>query len=106
MLCTVLNIPHPPASFSIYNKTAGSAVGDVSVSFMMQAVREAVAENKEDDPSPITACFDGARQKRGHTSLSGIISATSVNRGKVLDIEIMRKSLSCLSYQSNLPMQV
>jgi uncharacterized protein (DUF2235 family) len=51
---------------------------------MMQAAREAVAENEEDDPSHVTLCFDGTGQKRGHTSLNGIISATSVDRGKVL----------------------
>jgi hypothetical protein len=92
MLCAVLNIPQPPGSFSIYNKIIGSAVADVSVFFMMQAATEAVAENEEDDASHITACFDGSWQKLGHNSLNGIISATSVDRGKVLDREIMRKS--------------
>jgi hypothetical protein len=82
MLCAVLNIPQPPTGFSIYSKTAGSAVADVSVSFMVQAAREAAAENEKDDSSHITACFDGSCQKRGHTSLNGIISATSVVRGK------------------------
>jgi hypothetical protein len=91
MLCSVLNIPQPPTSFSIYNKTIDSAVAGVSVSFMMQAAREAVAENEEDDPSHITACFDGTWEKYGYTSLNGIISAISVGRGKVLDIETMSK---------------
>ena len=50
---------------------------------MMQAARETVAENKEDDPSHITACFDGSWQKRGHPSLNGIISATSFDTGEV-----------------------
>jgi hypothetical protein len=59
MLCAMLNIPQPPTSFSIYNNAIGSAVADVSESFRMQAAREAVAENEEDDPSHITACFDG-----------------------------------------------
>jgi hypothetical protein len=60
ILCAVLNILQPPTNFSIYNRTIGSAVADVSVSFLMQAAREAVAENEEDDPSHITACFDGS----------------------------------------------
>jgi hypothetical protein len=59
MLCAVLSIPQPPTSFSIYKKTIGSAVADVRVSSMRQAAREAEAENEEDDPSFITACFDG-----------------------------------------------
>jgi hypothetical protein len=83
MLCAMLNIPQPPTSFGIYNKNTGSAVDDVSESSMMQAAREAVEENEEDDPSRVTACFDGSWQKCGHTSPNGIISATSFNKGKV-----------------------
>jgi hypothetical protein len=49
MLCAVLNIPHPPAGSSIYNKTVDLSVADVSVSFMMEAARDIVAENEEDD---------------------------------------------------------
>jgi hypothetical protein len=82
MFCAVLNTPQPPTGFSIYNKTIGSAVADVSVSFMMQAAREAVAENEEDDPSHITACFDGTWEKRPHTSLNGVISVTLLTEGK------------------------
>jgi hypothetical protein len=85
MLHAVLNIPQPPTSFNIYNKTVRSAVADVNVSFMMQASREAVVENEEDDLSHIIACFAGAWQNWWHTSLSDIMSATSVNRGKVFN---------------------
>jgi hypothetical protein len=59
MLCAVLYISQPPTSLSIYNKAIGSAVADVSLSFVMQADREAVAENEEGDLSHITVCFDG-----------------------------------------------
>jgi hypothetical protein len=91
MLCAVLNISQPAASFIICNKTTGSAVDDVRESSMLQAAREAVAEDEGDDPSHKTACFDGSWQKRGHTSLNGIISATSVDTGKVSELEIMSK---------------
>jgi hypothetical protein len=67
MLCAVLSIPQPQTSFSIYNKTIGSAVADVSESCMMQAAREAEAENEEDDPSHATVCLDGTWQKHGNT---------------------------------------
>jgi hypothetical protein len=89
MLCAVLNIPHAPTSF---NSVIGSVVADVSVSFMMQKAREAIAENAEDGRVHTTASFDGPWQKLGHISLNCIISATFVNRGKVLDTEIMSKS--------------
>jgi hypothetical protein len=38
-LCTILNIPQIPTSFNIYNKTAGSAVAEVSEYSMMQTAR-------------------------------------------------------------------
>jgi hypothetical protein len=66
MLCAMLNIPQRPASFIICNKTIGSSVAGVSVPFMMQTAIEAVAENEEDDPSNITACFDGTWQAGTH----------------------------------------
>jgi hypothetical protein len=46
MLCAVLNIPQPPTTFSICNKNIGSAVTVGSESNLMQADREAVAENE------------------------------------------------------------
>jgi hypothetical protein len=89
----------PATSLGIYSKTVGSAVDDVSESSMMQAAREAVAGNEEADPSHITACFDGTWQKGGHTSLNGIVSVTSSDKGKVLHIEIMSKF--CFVYNTN-----
>jgi hypothetical protein len=53
----MLNILKPPVRFSIYNKTASSAVDDVTLSSIMPEAREAVAENKQDNASLITACF-------------------------------------------------
>jgi hypothetical protein len=82
MLCPSLNIHQPPTSFSVYSKTIGSAVADVCVSFMMQAAREAVAENEEDNPSHITACFDDTWLKRGNTSLNGVIPGTLLTEWK------------------------
>jgi hypothetical protein len=62
LLRAVLNSPQLPTSFSVFNTIIGSLVADVecSLSSMMQAAREAVTENDEDDPSHITACFDGS----------------------------------------------
>ena len=60
VICAVLHIPQPPTSFSIYSKTVGSAVAEVSEFSMMKAARESVRENKEGDSSDITTCFDGS----------------------------------------------
>jgi hypothetical protein len=91
VLCAILNIPQPPTSFNIYDRTASSALTEVSEYSMMQTARWTVTQNEEDDLSDITACFDGSWQKCGHTSLHGIISATSSDKEEVLHIEIMKK---------------
>jgi len=39
VLCAIMNIPQPPTSFNIYNKSAGSALADVSEYSMMQTAR-------------------------------------------------------------------
>ena len=91
MICSVLNIPQPPTKFSVYNKTLSSAVAEVSEGTMLNAVRESMELNDADDPRNIAAAFDGSWQKRGHTSLNGIVSATSFDTGKILDVEILSK---------------
>jgi len=91
VLCPILNISQPPACFNIYNKTASSALTEVSEYSMIQTARWTVTQNEEDDLSHITAFFDGSWQKCGHTSLQGIISATSSDKEEVLHVEIMTK---------------
>ena len=72
-------------------------------SSIMQASRKSVAENKENNPSHVTAWFDGIWQKSGHTSLNDIISATFFKKEEVLGTEIMRASFVLfLSHHSNL----
>lgn len=63
-------------------------------SSILQASREAVAENEEDDPSHVTACFDGNWQKCGHTSLTDIF----FNKEEVLSTEIIYIILTCDIY--------
>lgn len=60
---------------------------------MSEAIKEAVAAN--DGCSDLAIALDGSWQKRGHTSLNGILSATSLDTGKVVDIEIFSKYCNC-----------
>lgn len=39
----------------------------------------------------LSVALDGTWQKRGHTSLNGVVTATSVDTGKVVDIECLSK---------------
>lgn len=63
VIFAVKHIPQPPTSFSIYNKTVGSAVAEVSGFSKMQAAKESVQENEEGDSSDITTFFMAAGKK-------------------------------------------
>lgn len=56
---------------------------------MRNAASEAIAIN--DASNDIAAAFDGTWQKRGHTSMNGVVTVTSFNSGKVLDHECLSK---------------
>ncbi|GFT37567.1 uncharacterized protein TNCV_546021 [Trichonephila clavipes] len=58
---------------------------------MAEAVREAVDENdgKRD------LAVDGSWQKRGFSSKNGLLTVTSVDTGKVIDVEVFSKHCIC-----------
>ncbi|GFX27789.1 uncharacterized protein TNCV_2614491 [Trichonephila clavipes] len=87
--CAVMNLPQPPAKFLRYNGTLLESFSKVSDASMKKAVEETVQMNNSN--RDITAAFDGSWQKRGLTSLNGVVSATSLETGKVLDFECLRK---------------
>jgi hypothetical protein len=87
--CALMNLPPPPLKFVTHIKALVNALEPAAEESMLKAANEAVEENSGDNQ--IAAAFDGTWQKRGHTSLNGIVSATSFDTGKVLDLEIMSK---------------
>lgn len=46
--------------------------------------------------------MDGSWQKRGHTALNGVLTLTSVDTCKVLDISVMSKYCKCPSRGRNI----
>ncbi|XP_069698811.1 uncharacterized protein [Periplaneta americana] len=56
---------------------------------MRKAAMETVELNGNN--RDICGAFDGSWQKRGHTSLNGVVTATSLLTGKVLAVEILTK---------------
>jgi hypothetical protein len=58
-----------------------------------EAVEEAVTLNE--GGRDLTIAIDGSWQKRGHTSLNGVITATSVDTGKVIDADLLSKHFRC-----------
>ncbi|GFU81966.1 uncharacterized protein TNCV_516471 [Trichonephila clavipes] len=74
--CAVMNLPPPPAKFQRYNGILLESLSKVSDASMKKAVEETVEMNNRN--RDITAAFDGSWQERGHTSLNGVVSATSL----------------------------
>ncbi|GFY27794.1 uncharacterized protein TNCV_242592 [Trichonephila clavipes] len=49
--------------------------------------------------SPYAVAVDGTWQKRGYTSLNGVVTVTTIDTGKVIDVDILSKYCAC----KNLP---
>lgn len=96
-LCGMLDLPPPPSKFSNYFTVITTAVDKVAENSMKSASEEAIAINE--DSRDICVAFDGTWQRRGHKSLNGVVSATSFDSGKVLDIEVLSKY--CLGCNKN-----
>lgn len=86
--CAIMNLPPPPVKFSSQIKRLAQSVGEIASESMRNAAREVVEISGSSD---IVGAFDGSWQRRGHTSLNGVMSATSLDTGKVLDVEVMSK---------------
>ncbi|GFW06127.1 uncharacterized protein TNCV_4479181 [Trichonephila clavipes] len=93
MFCGIMNLPPPPTKFSKYNKMLLGATKDVCDATMKDAVKEAVQENQNIRDIPVAV--DGTWQKRGYSSMNGVVTVTSVDTGKVIDTEILSKHCVC-----------
>ncbi|GFW00948.1 uncharacterized protein TNCV_1761861 [Trichonephila clavipes] len=91
MYCGIMNLPPPPTKFSKYNHILLQATRETCEHNMAEAVREAVDENdgKRD------LAVDDSWQKLGFSSMNGLVTVTSVDTGKVIDIEVFSKHCIC-----------
>lgn len=92
MLCGILNLPPPPDRYSSHEIYLGTVVEQICKSVMKNAVEEVVMKTQSRD---LCVAVDGTWQKRGHTSLNGVLSVSSLETGKVLDVSIMSKHCLC-----------
>lgn len=95
MFCAVMNLPPPPFRYYKHEQFLEQAAEKVCKASMAAAVTEAITEN--DGDKDLSVALDGSWQKRGHTSLNGVVSCTSLSTGKVLDIEVMSKYCRCIN---------
>lgn len=89
MFTAIMNLSPPNTKVKTYTARILQGTREVSEASMRNAVAEAVEENEGQDE--IAAAFDGTWQKRGHTSLNGVVTVTSFDTGKVIDFECLSK---------------
>ncbi|GFY20721.1 uncharacterized protein TNCV_1119551 [Trichonephila clavipes] len=89
IFCALMNLPPPPAKFERLYTPIFKALETVSSRSMVNSVNEAVIENEHN--KNIAIALDGTWQKRGHSSKNGVVTATSLDNGKVIDFEFLSK---------------
>lgn len=98
--CCYMDMPEPMNSLSYDNtsneiKEAAKVVAERSMS---DAAKDLRGDNESAD---VAVSVDGTWQKKGFTSTLGVVTAISVDSGKVLDVSIMSKSCkACTSMSS------
>ncbi|GFS91076.1 uncharacterized protein NPIL_374251 [Nephila pilipes] len=93
MFCGIMNLPPPPTKFTKFNNNLLQAARETCEESMAEAVHEAVEENE--GGRDIAVAVDGSWQKRGFSSKNGVVTVTSVDTGKVIDVEILSKHCIC-----------
>ena len=86
--CAVMDLPPPPVSFDRYNQVLFDGLQQVAESSMLNAAKQT---KEMEGSADTTVVVDGSWQKRGHTSLHGVVTATSFLSGKVLDVVTFSK---------------
>lgn len=85
----MINFPPPPTIYKIYEDFLKSCVQTVCEASMSTAEEEVVTAND------LCVALGGSWQKLGDVSLNGILSLTSADTAKVLDIHVMFKYCQC-----------
>lgn len=91
-VCAVMNMPQAP-EFRYYKNILCEASKEVCMESMRDAVQESIEMNEGE--KDITAIFDGTWQRRGHSSLNGVVTAISGLNGKVIDCRVLSKYCRC-----------
>ncbi|GFX92893.1 uncharacterized protein TNCV_4015021 [Trichonephila clavipes] len=86
IFCGLRNLPSPPVKFERHNSLFLNVLKTISEDSMNAAVHEAVIAN--DNNSNIAVAVDGTWHKRGYSSLNGVVCATSVENGNVIDLKL------------------
>lgn len=99
IVCGILNVPPPPVRYNFHETFIGKVVKKICHASMTTAVNETVTKTGS---NYLCVAVDGSWQRRGHSSLNGVVSITSVETGKVIDISIMSKYCTCPERNNNI----
>lgn len=88
ILCTMLDIPGPPTRFQFYNKVIMSSIEEVAEACMTEATQEVIQKTGSTD---LAIAIDGTWQRRGYSSLNGVVAASSIETGKIIDVHCLSK---------------
>ena len=89
-VCAVMNLPKPMRRMN-YDKTSKVLRNAVEIIAEKTMHEGAESLKQENNGSPVNTAVsvDGSWQKRGFTSLNGVVTVISVNNRKILDSEPM-----------------
>ena len=94
----------PPMSYPAFremNMVVGNVYSDVASESMLRGVCELRGDKDDEETCDITVSCDGTWQRRGYSSLNGVLSIISDDTGKVIDYEVMsKKCAQCTSWVS------
>ena len=101
-LCGFLNLPEPPHITTVNDiqKNIADAYNNVAFHSMISAASEIEGTKDENGICDITVSCDGTWQKRGYSSLKGIVTVISGDTGKCIDYRIRTKNFkTCQSWE-------
>ena len=102
---TLMNMPKPMTSKN-YDKLV-LKIANITEEVAQETMADAVAElrqncQNEDEILDIGISCDGTWQRRGFSSLNGVVAALSLDSGKVIDVEVMSRFCRGCSLNQNL----
>ena len=101
-LCGFLNLPEPPHITTVNDiqKNIVDAYNNAASHSMISAASEIEGTKDENGICDITVSCDGIWQKRGYSSLNGIVTVISGDTGKCIDYRIRTKNCkTCQSWE-------
>ena len=103
--CALMNMPKPMTAnnFDKITKTLKHATQKVAENTMKDAAKEIRSKDNVPEDGVVDAgvSCDGSWQRRGFSSLNGVVTAISIDTGKILDTEPITRTCKACKLQEN-----